>query len=126
MAEQTRQPPSRPRRPRRESEPWSKPVALGGGWRLQYAKEAGEEFTQYRLLPPPNACRQGQPRDLPRITALDTLRVVPWLQRIFSAADGPRVFRPVACGEPGAVDRAQRELRAVDRQAKVWTEREIV
>lgn len=126
MAEQTRRPPSRPPRRRREAEAWSKPVALGGGWRLQYAKEAGEEFTQYRLLPPPNACKQGAPRDLPRITALDTLRILPWLQRIFSAAEGQRIFRPVACGEPGAVERAQRDVRAVDRQAKVWTEREIL
>lgn len=113
-----------PRSGGRQLESWSNPVALGGGWRLQYHKDPGEEFTHYRLLPPPNACREGQQRSLPRITAFDTLRVLPWLQRLFGSPDGPRIFRPVACGEPGGLDKAQRELRAVDGQARVWTERE--
>ncbi|MCA1832435.1 MAG: hypothetical protein ABR548_10290 [Actinomycetota bacterium] len=121
--EPRRRPPASPRRGR-EREDWSAPVPLGGGWRLQYHKATGEEFTHYRLLPPPNACKEGQPRDLPRITALDTLRVLPWLQRMFKSPDGPRLFRPLACGEPGAVDKAQRDLRVVDKQARVWTERE--
>ncbi len=93
---------------------------------MQYYKATGEEFTHYRLLPPPNACKEGQPRSLPRITAQDTLRVLPWLQRLFGGPEGPRIFRPLACDEPGASDKAQRELRAVDRQARVWSEREHV
>jgi hypothetical protein len=128
MTDQTKrsEPRRRPAAPRRgrEREEWSPPVPLGGGWRLQYAKTAGEDFTQYRLLPPPNACKEGHPTDLPRITALDTLRVLPWLQRIFKAPDGPRLFRPLACGELTAVEKAQREIRTVDRQARIWTERE--
>lgn len=112
--------PARPRGP----EAWSAPVALGGGWRLQYHKDPGEDFTHYRLLPPPNACKEGAQRDLPRITALDTLRVLPWLQRIFTGPEGQRLFRPLACGEPGAAGKVESEIRSVDRQARVWTERE--
>ncbi len=100
-------------------------MPLGGGWRVQYSKEAGEDFTHYRLLPPPNACREGQGRDLARLSTFDTLRVLPWLQRIFASADGPRLFRPLACGEPGALETVQRSLRAVDREARVWSEREV-
>jgi hypothetical protein len=99
---------------------WSKPVALGGGWRIQYHKESGEEFTHYRLLPPPQRpCGDGSEPRPPRLVAFDSLRVLPWLQRQFKGAEGTRLFRPVACREPGAVERAQRAVRAVDAQARV-------
>lgn len=99
-------------------------MSLGGGWRLQYYKATGEEFTHYRLLPPPNACKEGTVRSLPRITAFDTLRVIPWLQRLFAGPEGPRIFRPMVCNEPPGAGKAERELQAVDRQARLWTERE--
>lgn len=99
---------------------WSKPVALGGGWRIQYHKETGEEFTHYRLLPPPQrACPDGKDPAPPRVVAFDSLRLLPWLQRQFKGVEGPKIFRAVACREAGALDRAQRAVRAVDPQARV-------
>ena len=104
-------------------EDWSKPVSLGGGWRMQYHKETGEEFTHFRLIPPPATCPGDVEPAAPRISAFDALRVVPWLQSIFRGPEGTRIFRPVACREPGSVERAQRAVRAVDRQATLETDR---
>ncbi|HVL89888.1 MAG TPA: hypothetical protein VM841_06600 [Actinomycetota bacterium] len=111
------------RRPSRAAEDWSKPVALGGGWRMQYHKETGEDFTHFRLIPPPNLLPGDAEPVAPRISALDALRVVPWLQRIFKGPEGSRIFRPVAAGEPGALEKAQRAVRAVDKQASLAIDR---
>ena len=101
-------------------EDWSKPVPLGGGWRMQYYKETGEDFTHFRLIPPPGTCDDPS---APRISAFDALRMVPWLQGIFKGPEGTRIFRPVACREPGSLERGQRALRAVDRQATLELDR---
>lgn len=104
-------------------EEWSKPVVVGGGWRMQYHKETGEEFTHFLLVPPPGTCTDDAKMVAPRIAAFDAMRVVPWLQSIFKGPEGTRVFRPVACGEPGSIERAQKALRAVDKQATLETDR---
>ncbi len=90
---------------------------------MQYHKETGEEFTHFRLIPPPGTCPGDVEPAAPRISALDALRVLPWLQSIFRGPEGTRIFRPVACREPGSVERAQRAVRAVDRQATLETDR---
>lgn len=105
------------------SEDWSKPVALGGGWRIQYHKEAGEEFTHYRLIPPPRTCPHDVEPVVPRIVAFDSLRVLPWLQQSFRGVDGPKLFRPITCREPGALEKAARALRSVDVQSRVEVDR---
>ena len=108
------------------SEDWSKPVALGGGWRIQYHKETGEEFTHYRLIPPPKACPGDAEPVPPRVVAFDSLRLLPWLQQAFRGVEGPKLFRPIACREPGAVEKAGRAVRAVDPQARVEVDRSSV
>lgn len=109
--------------PKPAPEEWSKPVGLGGGWRMQYHKEAGEEFTHIRVIPPPGTCADDVEAAAPRISAFDTLRVIPWLQQIFKGPEGTRIFRPVACREPDSLGRAERALRAVDRQASLELDR---
>jgi hypothetical protein len=108
------------------SEDWSKPVNLGGGWRIQYHKEAGEEFTHYRLVPPPRSCPGDAEPLSPRIVAFDSLRVLPWLQQAFRGVEGPKLFRPIACREPGAVEKAARTLKAIDAQSRVEIDRSAV
>lgn len=105
------------------NEDWSVAAPLGGGWRVQYHKETGEDFTHFRLVPPPGTCSDDVEMVAPRISAFDAMRVLPWLQSIFKGPEGTRIFRPVVCKEPDALERAQRALRAVDRQATVETDR---
>lgn len=105
------------------SEDWSKPVPLGGGWRIQYHKESGEEFTHYRLVPPPRTCPNDVEPATPRIVAFDSLRVLPWLQQAFRGVEGPKLFRPIACREAGAIEKAARALRALDSQSRVEIDR---
>ena len=90
---------------------------------MQYHKESGEDFTHFRLIPPPGTLPGDAEPAAPRISAFDALRVLPWLQRIFKGPEGTRIFRPVAAREPGSLDKAERAIRAVDRQASLELDR---